>query len=224
MTLASQGQSAAQAKTAWQATRSRGAGPRDLVDGAAPLNGPNPHARKKAPETVRRALLDGAAAIAASRGLAAMSVQTVADSAKVTKGGLFHHFPNKQALVEGLLADQFEKLDAVLDDIIAADPLPYGRFTRAYVTLIFDHPRAGSWATMAGMMIADPAIRARWATWIAERLTRHADTDSGIEFELTRLAADGAWHRHLVDGGLGPQLSAIRRRLIEATQPAGTRS
>src|SRR3546814_9715913 len=73
------------------------------------------------------------------------------------------------------------------------------------------------------MMIADPAIRARWATWIAERLTRHADTDSGIEFELTRLAADGAWHRHLVDGGPGPQLSAIRRRLIEATQPAGTR-
>src|SRR3546814_1177162 len=69
------------------------------------------------------------------------------------------------------------------------------------------------WATLAGMMIADPAIRARWATWIAERLTRHADTDSGIEFELTRLAADGAWHRHLVDGGPGPQLSAIRRRL-----------
>src|SRR3546814_17071352 len=66
---------------------------------------------------------------------------TVADSAKVTKGGLFHHFPNKQALVEGVLADQFEKLDAVLDDIIAADRLPYGRFTSAYVTLIFDHPR-----------------------------------------------------------------------------------
>src|SRR3546814_11626652 len=92
--------------------------PLDLVDGAAPLNGPNPHARRKAPETVRRALLDGAAAIAASHGLAAISVQTVADSAKVTKGGLFHHFPNKQALVEGVLADQFEKLDAVLDDKI----------------------------------------------------------------------------------------------------------
>src|SRR3546814_13320752 len=74
------------------------------------------------------------------------------------------------------------------------------------------------------MMIADPAIRARWATWIAERLTRHADTDSGIEFELTRLAADGAWHRHLVDGGPGPQLYAIRRRLIEAKQPAGPSS
>src|SRR3546814_17101768 len=74
------------------------------------------------------------------------------------------------------------------------------------------------------MMIADPAIRARWATWIAERLTRHADTDSGIEFELTRLAADGAWHRHLGDGGPGPPLSAIRPRLIEATQPPRTRS
>src|SRR3546814_14441109 len=92
---------------------------------------------------------------------------------------------------------------------------------RAYVTVIVDQPSTRSpGATLAGMMIADPAIRARWATWIAERLTRHADTDSGIEFELTRLAADGAWHRHLVDGGPGPQLSAIRRRLIEATQPS----
>src|SRR3546814_12820256 len=85
--LASQGQSAPQAKTAWQATRSRGGGPRDLVDGAAPLNGHNPHARRKAPETVRRALLDGAAATAASHGLAAISVQTVAHSPKVTKDG-----------------------------------------------------------------------------------------------------------------------------------------
>src|SRR3546814_18226895 len=93
---------------------------------------------RKAPETVRRALLDGAAAIAASHGLAAISVQTVADSAKVTKGGLFHHFPNKQALVEGVLADQFEKLDAVLDDIIAADRLPSCRVTRPYVTFIFN--------------------------------------------------------------------------------------
>src|SRR3546814_13047707 len=97
------------------------------------------------------------------------------------KGGLFHHFPNKQALVEGVLADQFEKLDAVLDDIIAADRLPYGRFKRAYVTLIFDHPRARSpWATLAGMLIADPAIRARWATWIAERLARPAAPARGL--------------------------------------------
>src|SRR3546814_10394574 len=114
---------------------------------------------RKAPETVRRALLDGAAAIAASHGLAAISVQTVADSAKVTKGGLFHHFPNKQALVEGVLADQFEQLDAVFDDIIADDRLPYGRFKRDHVTLCFAPPRARSpWAHLVGLMIADTGI------------------------------------------------------------------
>src|SRR3546814_16336783 len=100
------------------------------------------------------------------------------------KGGLFHHFPNKQALVEGVLADQFEKLDAVLDDIIAADRLPYGRFTRAYVTLIFDHPPARSpWATLAGKIISHPSIRSPLATRISERLTRAAHPNKRTDFQ-----------------------------------------
>ena len=60
----------------------------------------NAHERKKQPEVVRRNLLDCAAKLAAEQGVAALSVQAVADAAGVTKGGLFHHFPSKQVLLE----------------------------------------------------------------------------------------------------------------------------
>ncbi|MBP8939478.1 MAG: helix-turn-helix transcriptional regulator, partial [Agrobacterium sp.] len=60
----------------------------------------NAHERKKQPEIVRRSLLDCAAKLAADQGVAALSIQAVADAAGVTKGGLFHHFASKQALLE----------------------------------------------------------------------------------------------------------------------------
>ena len=56
----------------------------------------NAHHRKKQPEQVRRTLLDCAARIAAEQGIANVTVQAVAEAAGVTKGGLFHHFPEQK--------------------------------------------------------------------------------------------------------------------------------
>jgi DNA-binding transcriptional regulator YbjK len=58
----------------------------------------NPYHRQKQPEAVRRALLEQAARLAVEQGVAAVTVQAIADAAGVTKGGLTHHFPSKQAL------------------------------------------------------------------------------------------------------------------------------
>ena len=70
--------------------------------------------RRKQPELIRRLLLDCAATLALEQGLANVSVQAVSAAAGVTKGGLFHHFPSKQALVEGVAADLIERIDASL--------------------------------------------------------------------------------------------------------------
>lgn len=179
--------------------------------------------RKKNPEFARQALLDSAAELAARQGLAAITVQAVADAAQVTKGCLFHHFPNKQALVDALLAQLLERLDARIDALVAADPIPYGRFTRAYIALIFDdpHPRArAAWAAIMGLSTADRAIGRQWAKWLADRLTAHDEAEGAAEFEIARLAAEGAWHRYLVDGQAPPLLTDVRQRLIAASHGA----
>src|SRR3546814_7004181 len=93
--------------------------------------------RKKQPELVRRSLIDCAARSVAEAGVGGATIQAVADAAGVTKGGLLHHFPGKQILIEALFADLLEQLDAQLDaqleGELEGDARSYGRFTRAHL-------------------------------------------------------------------------------------------
>ena len=98
----------------------------------------NAYQRKKQPEAVRRALLDQAARLAVEEGMAAVTVQAVSDAAGVTKGGFIHHFPSKQALIDAVFEELLDTLSDDLDRRLAADPQPYGSFTRAYVESVLE--------------------------------------------------------------------------------------
>ena len=55
--------------------------------------------RARDPEATRQALLDAAIELFGTAGFDATSVQSIADRAQVTKGGFYHHFGSKQALL-----------------------------------------------------------------------------------------------------------------------------
>ena len=152
--------------------------------------------RKKQPELVHRALLDHTAKLAVEHGLAAVTVQAVADAAGVTKGGLLHHFPSKQALISAVFADLLEALDRQLDERIAVDPEPLGAFTRAYLDSVFDmepETNGAVWAALSISMLTDPHLRRLWSDWVAARQERHRATDGTRALAAIRLAADGIW-------------------------------
>jgi AcrR family transcriptional regulator len=181
------------------------------------------HERKKQPETVRRALLDCAARISLEQGLPAVTLQAVANAAHVTKGGLLHHFPSKQALVQAVFHDLLEQLDAEIEQLIAADAEPHGRFTRAYIRAFAqaDGERASEqWNALPLSSLTDPDMKAMWSAWYAERLARHAETDDGTSLALARYAADGLWLAGLLDYSGGPDESreALIEGLIAMTQ------
>lgn len=169
---------------------------------------PDAPARKKAPLQVRSALLDCAARIAVAHGLAGVTVQAVAEAAGVSKGGLFHHFANKQALVESMFDAMVARLDAGLDAFLAGDDASYGCFTRAYVRMVFDDlpdDPDNPWSVaMPVSLITDPALKQRWGDWLARRLAAHAGTDSAPLLDVVRLAADGAWYDWLLARGARP--------------------
>ena len=73
-------------------------------------------------EASRRALLDSARRRFAADGFAATSLEAVAADARLTKGSLYHHFANKQALFEAA-ADQAEE-DACAAILAAAAEAP----------------------------------------------------------------------------------------------------
>jgi TetR/AcrR family transcriptional regulator, transcriptional repressor for nem operon len=62
--------------------------------------------RKKQPAQTREAILDAADSEFASLGYAGASLASVVASAGLTKGALFHHFPDKQSLAAAWIAER----------------------------------------------------------------------------------------------------------------------
>jgi AcrR family transcriptional regulator len=183
------------------------------------LNAPAGPTRKKAPERVRGALLECAARIAVEQGLSAVTVQAVAQAAGVSKGGLFHHFANKQALVDSLFDGMIARFDAGIDVCLAGDAASWGCFTRAYVRMVFDAPAATTDAlwnvSLPVSLVADPVLKQRWGAWLARRLAQHADTDGAPLLDVVRLAADGAWFDWLLARGERPAyFPRVRAQLL----------
>jgi AcrR family transcriptional regulator len=179
--------------------------------------------RKKQPEQVRRALLESTAKIAADHGIAGFTVQAVADSAGVTKGGLFHHFPSKKALLEGMVDALLEKLDIEINSSMAEDASPYGSFTRAYVKSVFVGNAFGfetPWSKLFMAVISDTALRGRWVSWFDKRLSQHRATDGDQVLNVVRLAADGAWLSYVTDESRSGhhELEKLKEYLLALTE------
>ncbi|EJC73462.1 TetR/AcrR family transcriptional regulator [Rhizobium hidalgonense] len=181
----------------------------------------SPRNRKKQPDVVRQALLDCATKLALKHGLSAVSLQAVATAAGVTKGGLFHHFPNKQALIEAVFDGMMENLDREIDEELEKDEGGHGTFTRAYVrTLFADRAQNNSpWSAQTMTVLADPYSKSLWHRWMNDRLVKHSATDTGTRLEIVRLAADGAWLAHVLrpDDHAGSDDASLLQELIELT-------
>lgn len=176
--------------------------------------------RKKQPDVIRRAILDAAARIAAQGGPASVTIQAVAVDAGVTKGGVFHHFPSKQALLQAMFQDILDQLDAEIEAALQGDEA-HGCFTRAYVVTLTvgEHFGIGSpFDAIGTAIITDKAMSDAWQVWLDGRLARHSATDDGPTLEIVRFAADGAWLAHLGAGATDTDFHALTDRLIAMTR------
>lgn len=74
-------------------------------------------------EATRAALLKEATALFAERGYAATSLEDVASASHVTRGAVYHHFANKQALFEAVLEEQeVQAMEEISAAATATDP------------------------------------------------------------------------------------------------------
>lgn len=180
------------------------------------------HRKKKQPEQVRRTLLECTAKIAAEVGVARVTIEAVAKAAGITKGGLLHHFPSKQALINAMVADMLEQVDKELDECMAKDSIAKGRFTRAYVAMSLNDDNFNPldpWSFISVSLISDKSSVEQFFNWFNNRIEMHKETDSDPMLELIRFAADGAW-LHLaamMNEDSAEKAKTIRNRLISIT-------
>jgi AcrR family transcriptional regulator len=95
------------------------------------------------PQALRHHLLDSAEAVVLRQGVAALTLDAVACEARMSKGGLLHHFPSKDRLVEALVMRSADSWRGCYMEAYERTPAGPGRMARA----LLDHclSDAGSW-------------------------------------------------------------------------------
>lgn len=140
----------------------------------------------------RDRILDAAQRILVRDGGDRLTIASVAEEARVSKGGLFYHFASKQDLVEGLIERYTREFDRLLE---AADGSP-GSAVEAYIRSAnrSDGPASRGVIAMLAAVIVDSEalglLRRRYDGW-NERL--HSDGIPPHVVSTVRYAVDGLW-------------------------------
>ncbi len=178
-------------------------------------------------EATKQKILEAAKRIMGDGGyFTRFTLEKVAKEAGVSKGGLLHHFPSKEALLKGLVEYFVDGFETRLSEILAIDadnPRP-GRWTRAYIQVALaeaanDEPNISP--ALLAFLRADEAdtdsVRNRFKYWQAQAAEDELDP---VQATIIRLAVDGLFYTEIVDAAkIDDDLRAeVIARLIEMTE------
>jgi AcrR family transcriptional regulator len=176
------------------------------------------------PDQTRIRLVHAAVEAMHTSGPSSLTLDQVARQAGVSKGGLLHHFPSKEALLEAVVRRLFQEFANAVDARLAQEPPGPGRLLRAYIHANLDDSQEMSLelaAPLLAAMVDHPAlavlIREDARAW-QERLAH--DGISPARAAVIRMAADAYWADRLI--GVAPQgkaLAKIRNELLALTRP-----
>jgi AcrR family transcriptional regulator len=181
----------------------------------------------------RDAMLDAAEEVVVREGIGRLTLDAVAREANLSKGGLLHHFPSKDALIDALVERKLGNWECGYEAAIEQQPPGPGRIPRAFLNMCL--ASTGKWtdamrrssAVLVAALVHDasrvePLKKMRQDLWarIAED-----GLPSGVG-EAVLLAVDGLWFDWIFGlTELTPQkLSAVRaalQRLVEQSCAAG---
>ena len=122
-----------------------------------------------------------------------------------------------------LLAQALVDFDRAVQALIEQDPMPHGRFSRAYVTAIFraclapSDPGPG-----APRGRPDPQIAQALKRWIQDQLHKYPGESQDHHLTAARRAAHGFWLQSLadpVDADGRPRANRLLDGLLALTRP-----
>jgi AcrR family transcriptional regulator len=149
---------------------------------------------------LREQLLDAAQAVILEQGIGTMTLDKVAAKAKVSKGGLLHHFPSKDALVGAIVRRVVNAWRSDLREAIAGQPEGRLRVPRAMLDGCISKPeewtetlRNASICVIAAMSEHPKHAEPSREVYAELEDTMHRDgTPEGLA-QLVVCAMDGLW-------------------------------
>jgi AcrR family transcriptional regulator len=186
-------------------------------------------------EHARDRMLDAAEAVVARQGIANLTLEAVAAEAKMSKGGLLHHFPNKDRLVEELVARCASHWRAGTLELYELTSVGPGRMARALLSRLADtrgwtaQCRQSSSAVFAALAQNPNLIEPMRAVYDEFRRRLAEDGLPEGVGETILVAMDGLWLNRVL--GLAPldqeRMDRIRltlETLLAPARRAGARS
>ena len=142
------------------------------------------------PAATRAALLQAACELAKDAGVFGISVDRVIERAGLSKGGFFHHFPTKQALVMAVVDAELDRFDT----LVAQQCERGSSFPQALVSVLLEFLQSN--ATMMASVNAALSFGGEVTQLVVERRARwlarlRAEVRPVARAELVGHAIDG---------------------------------
>jgi AcrR family transcriptional regulator len=160
----------------------------------------------------KQELFAQAARLVARGGYDALTIDALAKTANITKGGVQYHFTSKDELITGLLEYLLGTLDAALDGLDGQ------AWLEAYVSLTLGNITEGDGAVAAIISALPPGdprcepfdrYAKKWRT-----KANHSGLDPTLA-QIIRLAADGQWLERSFGSSTAKDSAAIRKKLLQ---------
>jgi AcrR family transcriptional regulator len=177
---------------------------------------------KKTPIETREKLIQATAQLVMANGINRVTLEQVALEAGVSKGGLLHHFPTKQALLSGLIEQIGDIFGTRLEKYMNLEPEGQpGRFARAYILASFEYAPDELQVTnaIAKVISEFPELLEELVQYF-DKIDAEMQNDGlpAARATVIRLACDGLWLSELIGSNLQePLREQMRDELLAMT-------
>ncbi|QKZ15337.1 TetR/AcrR family transcriptional regulator [Spirosoma sp. KUDC1026] len=130
----------------------------------------NNYKRKKEPQENRQLILEAATDIINRKGIESMSLDAVARMANLSKGGLMHHFPKKEALIDELFQNRLDQFTQAFKQELALNRSSAIAFLKTVVNEEFDEQQKRSLNVMTQACFNSEYYRQLFSQWYREHV------------------------------------------------------
>lgn len=165
-------------------------------------------------QLTRLLLLEAANRVILDNGINALTLDSVAKQAGVSKGGLLYHFPNKESLIMGMVEQFVAEFDTVIEREIENNG---GDWLKAYIHASFENNperEKVSCALLAAFAnnpdLLNP-LREKFVEWQNKIEANAISPEIGT---IIRLTLDGLWLSDLM--GFAPPALSLRKKILNS--------
>lgn len=167
-------------------------------------------------EMKRKLILDTTSKFITENGIHAVTLDAVAKKAGISKGGLLHHFPNKESLLKGIAEYICEEYELAIYKQAESDPISLGKWSRALLSVSktdLEHNAQLNIGILATSLLNPDMAKSITESYqsVLEK-TEHDGLDP-VTATIIRLAIDGLYYSQLLN--VAPLDKKMQQKVIE---------